>query len=162
MLLSAICYSLFVLVPFGRLVVAAANAEDADFGVLSKIEAERLTLDDSDFILEAVVHKMLRMLEEPAHEKGLTLTAEVAVPESEAGLVGPGQPATLKFNPFPGRSFHGTVERVAARIRQDGPERFVIAEVAIANPDGLLKTGMLGTAKVRVGTRRVITALFRP
>jgi GAF domain-containing protein len=90
-----------------------------------------------------------------------TLTAEVAVPESEAGLVGPGQPATLKFNPFPGRSFHGTVERVAARIRQDGPERFVIAEVAIANPDGLLKTGMLGTAKVRVGTRRVITALFR-
>jgi len=45
---------------------------------LSKIEAERLTLDDSDFILEAVVHKMLRMLEEPAQEKGLTLTAEVA------------------------------------------------------------------------------------
>ena len=53
------------------------------------------------------------------------------------------------------------MERVAARVREEGQERFVIAEVAIANPDGLLKTGMLGTAKVRVGTRRVITALFR-
>ena len=90
-----------------------------------------------------------------------TLTAEVAIPESEAGLVAAGQPATLKFNPFPGRSFRGTVERVAARVREEGPERFVIAEVAISNPDGMLKTGMLGTAKVRVGTRRVITALFR-
>jgi len=90
-----------------------------------------------------------------------TLTAEVAIPESEAGLVAAGQPATLKFNPFPGRSFHGTVERVAARVREEGSERFVIAEVAISNPDRALKTGMLGTAKVRVGTRRVITALFR-
>jgi RND family efflux transporter MFP subunit len=90
-----------------------------------------------------------------------TLTAEVAVPESEAGLVKAGQNATLKFHPFPGHAFRGTVERVAARVREEGSDRFVIAEVAIGNPDGLLKTGMLGNAKVRVGTRRVITAIFR-
>ncbi len=90
-----------------------------------------------------------------------SLTAEVAIPESEAGLVKTGENATLKFHPFPGRAFRGTVERVAARVREEGTERFVIAEVAIANPDGLLKTGMLGTAKVSVGTRRMITALFR-
>ena len=29
------------------------------------------------------------------------------------------------------------------------------------NPDGMLKTGMLGRGKVSVGTRRVVTALFR-
>ncbi len=90
-----------------------------------------------------------------------TLTAEIAVPESEAALVEPGQKVTLKFHPFPGRSFRGSVERVGARIREEGAERFEIAQVAIANPDGQLRTGMLGTAKVRVGTRRMITALFR-
>ena len=90
-----------------------------------------------------------------------TLTAEIAVPESEAALVKPGQKVTLKFHPFPGMSFRGSVERIGARIREDGTDRFEIAEVAITNPEGLLKTGMLGTAKVRVGTRRVITALFR-
>ena len=90
-----------------------------------------------------------------------TLTAEIAVPESEAALVKAGQKVTLKFNPFPGRSFRGSVERVGARIREEGPERFEIAEVAIANPEGYLKTGMLGTAKVRAGTRRMIVALFR-
>ena len=89
------------------------------------------------------------------------VTAEVAVPESDVALVKTGQKTALKFNPYPGRLFRGSVERVAARVRQEGDERFLIAEVAIPNPDGLLKTGMLGTGKVSVGTRRVITALFR-
>ncbi len=89
------------------------------------------------------------------------VTAEVAVPESDAALVEKGQKTALKFNPYPGRLFRGSVDRVAARIRQEGEERFLIAEVAIANPDGLLKTGMLGTGKVSLGTRRVVTALFR-
>jgi cobalt-zinc-cadmium efflux system membrane fusion protein len=90
-----------------------------------------------------------------------SVTAEVAVPESEASLIRAGQTATLKFHPYPGRSFRASVERVAARIREEGTERFLIAEVAIPNPEGLLKTGMLGTGKVSVGTRRVVTALFR-
>jgi RND family efflux transporter MFP subunit len=90
-----------------------------------------------------------------------TVTTEVAVPESDASLVHAGEKATLKFNPYPGRTFRGTVERVAARIREEGEERFMIAEVAIPNTDGILKTGMLGTGKISVGTRRVVTALFR-
>ncbi len=90
-----------------------------------------------------------------------SVTAEVAVPESDAALVKAGQRTALKFNPYPGRLFRGSVDRVAARLRQEGEERFLIAEVAIANPDGRLKTGMLGTGKVSLGTRRVVTALFR-
>jgi RND family efflux transporter MFP subunit len=89
------------------------------------------------------------------------VTAEVAVPESDAGLVTAGQKTTLKFNPYPGTLFRGEVARVAPRIREDGDQRFMIAEVAVPNPDGKLKTGMLGSGKVSVGTRRVITALFR-
>ncbi len=89
------------------------------------------------------------------------VTAEVAVPESDAGLVKAGQKTTLKFNSYPGSLFRGEVARVAPRIREEGDQRFVIAEVAVSNPDGRLKTGMLGNGKVSVGTRRVITALFR-
>ena len=90
-----------------------------------------------------------------------TVTAEVAVPESDVALVRSGQRAALKFNPYAGRLFRGSVDRVGARLRQDGEERFLIAEVSIPNPDGALKTGMLGTGKVSVGTRSVFTALFR-
>jgi RND family efflux transporter MFP subunit len=90
-----------------------------------------------------------------------TVTAEVAVPEADAALVRPGQKTALKFNPYPGTLFRGEVARVAPRIREEGDQRFLIAEVAVPNPDGRLKTGMLGNGKVSVGTRRVITALFR-
>ena len=90
-----------------------------------------------------------------------SVTAEVAIPESDVALVRSGQKAALKFNPYPGRLFRGSVDRVGARLRQDGEERFLIAEVSITNPDGVLKTGMLGTGKVSVGTRSVFTAFFR-
>jgi len=90
-----------------------------------------------------------------------TVTAELAVPESDVALIKAGQRSALKFNPYPGSLFRGSVDRVGARLRQDGEERFLIAEVSIPNPDGLLKTGMLGTGKVSVGTRSVFTALFR-
>ena len=90
-----------------------------------------------------------------------TVTAEVAVPESDVALVKAGQKAAVKFNPYPGRLFRGSVDRVGARLRQEGEDRFLIAEVSIPNTDDLLKTGMLGTGKVSVGTRSVFTALFR-
>jgi RND family efflux transporter MFP subunit len=89
------------------------------------------------------------------------VTAEVAIPESDSALVRRDGKTTLKFNPYPGRSFVGSVERVGAQIRESGDERFVIAEVRVPNADGLLKTGMLGTGKVRAGTCRVVTAIFR-
>jgi RND family efflux transporter MFP subunit len=89
------------------------------------------------------------------------VTAEVAIPESDASLVQAGARTTLKFNPYPGRTFRGAVERVAAQVREEGDERFLIAEVRVANTDGTLKTGMLGTGKVRAGTCRVVTAIFR-
>ena len=59
------------------------------------------------------------------------------------------------------RAFRGNVERVAPQIREEGGDRFMIAEIRILNADGTLKTGMQGTGKVSVGTRRLITALFR-
>ncbi len=90
-----------------------------------------------------------------------SVTAEVAVPESDAALVKTGQPVALKMNPFPTRVFRGTVERVGAQLRQEGEESFVVAEARVANTDGALKAGMLGTGKVSAGTRPLGAALLR-
>jgi GAF domain-containing protein len=90
-----------------------------------------------------------------------TVTAEVAVPEEDSSLVLPGQPAEAKLYPYPTRAFSGEVTRVGARIREEGKDRFVVAEVSVSNSDGLLKTGMLGRAKIRVGQRRIVTLLLR-
>jgi RND family efflux transporter MFP subunit len=89
------------------------------------------------------------------------VTAEVAVPEADAALVRAGQPVALKMNPFPTRVFRGEVRRVGASLRQEGEERFVIAEAEVPNPEEALRPGMLGSAKVSTGNRRLIVALLR-
>jgi RND family efflux transporter MFP subunit len=90
-----------------------------------------------------------------------TVTAEVAVPESDAALVKPGQSIAFKLNPYPTRVFRGELRRVGAELRQEGEESFVIAEAAVPNPDLTLRAGMLGTAKVSVGARPLGAALLR-
>ena len=89
------------------------------------------------------------------------VAAEVAVPETEAALLRPGQAVVLKINPYPAQTFRGDVTHVGAEIREEGEERFVIAETRVSDPGGLLRAGMLGRAKVSVGTRRLGTAIFR-
>jgi multidrug efflux pump subunit AcrA (membrane-fusion protein) len=90
-----------------------------------------------------------------------SVTVEVAVPEADAAKLQPGQHADVKLNPFPTRTFKGDVTRVGARVRQEGEERFVIAEVRVPNAEGLLRTGMLGRGKIRVGTRSVAALILR-
>jgi multidrug efflux pump subunit AcrA (membrane-fusion protein) len=89
------------------------------------------------------------------------VVAEVAVPEGDAAYLAPGQPAAVKVNPFPSRTFEGRVERVGARIREEGGVRFVVAEVSLANPEGALKTGMVGRAKITVGRHPIAVLLLR-
>ena len=90
-----------------------------------------------------------------------SVVAEVAVPEEDAALIRTGQPATLKFNPYPTQTFPGSVARLGARVREEGENRFVIAEIRAENPNGLLKTGMAGTAKIRAGQRSIGVLLLR-
>jgi RND family efflux transporter MFP subunit len=89
------------------------------------------------------------------------ITAEVAVPEEDVAFVRTGQPATLKMNPYPTRTFEGTVTRVGARMREQGAERVLIAEVRVENPGETLKTGMQGVGKIRAGTRSIAFLLLR-
>jgi multidrug efflux pump subunit AcrA (membrane-fusion protein) len=83
------------------------------------------------------------------------------VPENDAALVRAGQPVALKMNPFPTRVFRGEVRRVGASLRQEGENRFVIAEAEVPNSGQALRPGMLGMAKVTTGNRRLIVAILR-
>jgi len=93
-----------------------------------------------------------------------SVTAEVAVAEEDAALLSPGQPAGVKLNTYPTRTFEGRIARVGAQVREegkDGKERYVVAEVALSNPDGILKPGMQGKAKIGAGRSNIATLLFR-
>ena len=90
-----------------------------------------------------------------------TVIAEVAVPEEDAAFLASGQNAGVKLHPYPTRTFQGQVTRVGAQVREDGKERYVVAEVAISNTDGLLKTGMLGKGKIEAHRSNIATLLFR-
>ena len=72
--------------------------------------------------------------------------AEVAVPEEEASRSQTGQPAALKVNPYPDANLprHGHARRRAHARRGRGavPRS---RRSRIENPDGAVKTGMLGT-----------------
>ena len=90
-----------------------------------------------------------------------SITAEVAVPEDDAALVREGERVAIKLNPYPTRLFRGTVIRPGTHVRQEDKDRFVVAEVQIENPDGLLKTGMQGKAKISTERVPLITAILR-
>lgn len=90
-----------------------------------------------------------------------SVTAEVAVDEPDAALLSTGEPVAVKLNPYPTRLFRGTVSRVSSFVREEGKDRFVIAEVRVDNPEGILKTGMVGKAKISDGRRPILVALLR-
>ncbi len=91
----------------------------------------------------------------------VTVSAEIAVPEADAALIRPGERVALKLNTFPTRTFSAKVSRVGARVREEGEERFLIAEARAENPEGLLKTGMVGTGKIWAGRRSIATLVLR-
>lgn len=88
------------------------------------------------------------------------LRLEVAVPESDVTFVAAEQPATIVLDGAPFQSLAGTIKsiRPEAEVRE-GTNVFV-AEIELANHDGLLRPGMQGTAKIKAGTRALGWVLF--
>jgi RND family efflux transporter MFP subunit len=91
----------------------------------------------------------------------VSVLAEVAVPEEDVSLVRAGQRVVLKLNPYPTRLFHGTVTRPGSHIREDGKDHYLVGEVRIEDPSGLLKTGMQGKAKISTERVPLIAAILR-
>lgn len=86
---------------------------------------------------------------------------DVAINESEVSLLHAGDPAAVKVESFPTRTFRGRVALVSPKSESDADNRFFYARVDVPNPDGRLRPGMQGRGKVAVGWHPVGYVLFR-
>lgn len=75
-----------------------------------------------------------------------TLWALLDVSERQLPLVREGQQVTLSLPSMPGESVEGTVEYVGAIVEPD--TRTIEVRLVVPNPDGRLKPGMFGTARI--------------
>ena len=71
-----------------------------------------------------------------------TMWMEFAIPESQIAAVPTGTRIQARFEAYPGVSFDGEVQWIAASL--DAQTRMVKARAVLANPQGLLKDGSFG------------------
>ena len=88
-------------------------------------------------------------------------TIDLAIDDSDAGLLKEGQRAVVKLNSYPTRTFHGNVMIVSpkAELVQDAPTFY--ARIGVSNDDGAIRTGMEGRGKVRAGWYPAAYVFFR-
>ena len=86
---------------------------------------------------------------------------DVAIDEDDVLLLHPGEKASVKLDGFPTRTFHGAVTVVSPRSQVQGSDRVFFARVAVPNPDGAIRDGMQGRAKVVTGWSPAGKVLFR-
>lgn len=86
---------------------------------------------------------------------------QIAIPEEDASLMRAGQPAAIKLDSYPQRTWHARVSVVGPEAQPTDGQRFFIAEVPLSNPDASLRTGMTGRAKISIGWRPAGYVLLR-
>jgi multidrug efflux pump subunit AcrA (membrane-fusion protein)/GAF domain-containing protein len=86
---------------------------------------------------------------------------DVAVPQSDAALVIPGQNVAIKLDSYPQRSWHGAVSILSPDAQAGDGERTFAARVPLPNDDALLRSGMAGRAKIFIGWRPAGYVLLR-
>lgn len=86
---------------------------------------------------------------------------DVAIEDTEAGLLKDGQRAVLKLNSFPTRTFHGDVLIVSPSATLVNQTPVFFARVGVPNADGALRAGMEGRGKVRIGWYPAAYVFFR-
>jgi membrane fusion protein, multidrug efflux system len=87
-----------------------------------------------------------------------TVKVLAGVPERYAADIRPGGAVTVTFDHMPGQELRATAQYVGTAL--DEQNRTFPVEVAVGNPSGALKPGMI--AKVQVGRRTVPDALLVP
>jgi GAF domain-containing protein/multidrug resistance efflux pump len=87
--------------------------------------------------------------------------ALIDVEEGDTAYVKPGERVRLKLNAYPTRKFYGTVKRLGAELLEKDSSRYFRIEAQIQSGEPLLKSGMVGKAKVDAGYRSIGYVLLR-
>ncbi len=75
----------------------------------------------------------------------------VGVPEVDAPLIDPGDPAEVQLQALDGRVFTGAVSRISWAL--DPTTRTLLAEIDLDNPDGLLRPGLYAYSSILAAER---------
>jgi RND family efflux transporter MFP subunit len=86
---------------------------------------------------------------------------DVAVDDTDAGLLKNGLKAVVKLNSYATRTFHGDVDVVSPKGELQRESRVFYARVALPNQDGAIRAGMEGRGKVTVGWYPAGYVIFR-
>ena len=113
-------------------------------GDLEKAEGAPLTIGQSLFEI-APLEKML---------------VEINIPEKNISHVETGMPVTLSLDACPDQTMDGVLQRVHPRAELRDNESVFVADMEVDNPQGELRPGMNGTAKVDTGHRSAGWILF--
>jgi hypothetical protein len=85
----------------------------------------------------------------------------VAVSQQDIELIRRGQPAAIKMETYPQRTWHETVSLVSPDAGIANGQRTFAVEVPITNPGEMLRAGMSGQAKIFIGWRPAGYVLLR-
>ena len=88
-------------------------------------------------------------------------TVDLAIDDTDAGLLKAGQKAVIKLNSYPARTFQGSIMIVSPKAELLRDATVFYARVAVPNADGVIRTGMEGRGKVRVGWQPAAYVIFR-
>lgn len=88
-------------------------------------------------------------------------SVDVAIDEHDVSLLQPGEKASVKLDGFPTRTFRGELTVVSPRGQAQGDDRVFFARVNVANPEGLIRTGMQGRGKIFTAWRPAGEVFFR-
>jgi RND family efflux transporter MFP subunit len=86
---------------------------------------------------------------------------DVAIDDTDAGLLKAGQKAVVKLNSYPTRTFPGNIMIVSPKAELLRDVTVFYARVAVPNADGAIRTGMEGRGKIRVGWQPAAYVIFR-
>ena len=81
------------------------------------------------------------------------MMVDVAVSQRDVLLLHPGEEVRIKLEALPLRTLKGRVVRVSNAAEVEGSDRVFYARVTVANPQGRIRPGMQGLAKINVGLR---------
>jgi RND family efflux transporter MFP subunit len=86
---------------------------------------------------------------------------EVAVSQSDIALIRRGQPASIKIDTYPQRTWREMVSLVSPDAEIANGQRTFAVEVPMTNPGDMLRAGMSGEAKIFIGWRPAGYVLLR-
>jgi GAF domain-containing protein len=86
---------------------------------------------------------------------------DVGIDAADVSLLRVGENAAIKLNSYPTRTFRGKVAVVSPKGETQGDTRVFFARVSVTNPDGTMRSGMEGRAKISTGWRTSGYVLFR-